>query len=308
MKKSILFLFAFIICCIYTANSSVYPTSSNINIYSTICDPLSSFQINSEQFLSFSSFQKEKDISAFIPQKWFIMSALANFFVVIVIATISYRNRQRKKRINKIIQKNILWVDTHMEGNDIERENVIAQFDVLKNQMNPHFLFNSLNIISSLIRKDPSKAYFFTKEFSKLYRIVLDKKDVMFIKISEELDFISSYIYLQNIRFNENIRFSIKIPGENLSLMVPPFSLQILIENAIKHNIISAENPLKIDIYCDGAVLIVQNNLQRRTNQDPSLGKGYTNLLERYKLTSNETPEFYTDGVNYFARIPLLNN
>jgi sensor histidine kinase YesM len=188
----------------------------------------------------------------------------------------------------------------------LEKENILAQYETLKNQVNPHFLFNSLNALGSLIKKDQAEAYRFTKEFAKIYRVVLELKEHSLIRLSEELDFIRSYVFLQKIRFSDNMSIDINIPSQYLDYYLPPFSLQLVVENAIKHNIISSEHPLHIEIFYENNRLVVRNNLQIRNNLHGSTGVGSKNMELRYKLISGEEPEFYTDAEYYYARLPLI--
>jgi tetratricopeptide (TPR) repeat protein len=220
--------------------------------------------------------------------------------------TLQEKNRlidQQKKKIE--MQKNIL--ESHNSA--LQQENILAQFETLKNQVNPHFLFNCLAVLCSLIKKDAHQAYLFAKEFSNIYRIVLELKKNVLIYISEELAFVNSYLQLQSIRFNKNLIVNIHQQEEFINeSFIPPFSLQLLLENAIKHNIISDKHPLYIEIYVEDDYLVVKNNIQGRSVAEVSTGIGNQNLLQRYKIICDKVPEFYSDGSYYYARIPILKN
>jgi LytS/YehU family sensor histidine kinase len=235
-----------------------------------------------------------------------------------VLSALLSKNIKSKKRANATLQKQNLLITqqkTEIEKQkkelenyteQLEKENILAQYEALKNQVNPHFLFNSLNALGSLIKKDPLEAYKFTKEFSKIYRVVLELKEHSLIHLSEELDFIKSYLFLQKIRFGDNLSVEINIPSQYLDHYIPPFSLQLVIENAIKHNIISEEHPLRIELYYENDRLVVRNNLQIRNNFHGSTGVGSKNMELRYKLAGSAEPQFYTDAEHYYVRLPLL--
>jgi sensor histidine kinase YesM len=238
--------------------------------------------------------------------------------IFIVLAALLSKNIKSKKKANLTLHKqNLLITEQKTEiekqkkelesyTQHLEKENILAQYETLKNQVNPHFLFNSLNALGSLIKKDPLEAYKFTKEFAKIYRVVLELKEHSLIHLSEELDFIKSYIFLQKIRFGDNLSTDINIPSEFLDHYLPPFSLQLVVENAIKHNIISEEHPLRIEIYYENDRLVVRNNLQIRNNFHGSTGVGSKNMEMRYQLISADKPEFYTDAEYYYVRLPLI--
>ena len=164
--------------------------------------------------------------------------------------------------------------ETILEKSGLRRKNIQSQFQSLKNQVNPHFLFNSLNTLSALIHSDPVKAEDFIDEFAKVYRYILDFDDKHLVTVKEEIDFIKSYIFLQQMRFGKNLAVNIDIAESNMMDYVPPLSMQILVENAIKHNAISSDNPLLITIRTEGEQLRVVNNLQPRLEKVVSTGMG----------------------------------
>jgi LytS/YehU family sensor histidine kinase len=190
----------------------------------------------------------------------------------------------------------------------LEKENLNSQYDALKNQVNPHFLFNSLNVLSSLIYVDAKKADKFIGEFSKVFRYVLELNKEPFVKVIDEIKFLDSYMFLQRIRFDDNISFNTKLDQEALNLLIPPLTLQLLIENAIKHNIISDTKKLNISIESDNLKLIVKNKFQPRQEDVKSTGVGLNNLKEKYNIISERVPEFYEENGFFIAEIPLIKS
>lgn len=180
------------------------------------------------------------------------------------------------------------------------------KFEVLKSQINPHFLFNSLNVLSGLINKDVGKAQQFIDEFSYIYRYVLETIEQPVATLEKELDFMRSYLFLQQIRYGENLSYSVNIPGHFLHRVLPPLSLQVVLENAIKHNIISISKPLLIEISGQGDYLTVKNNIQPKISSGVSTGLGLKNLSKRYALICKTEPVFYVETRYYIAKLPLI--
>jgi len=190
-----------------------------------------------------------------------------------------------------------------------EREKGIAQaqFESLKNQINPHFLFNSLNVLSSLVHLDADLSEKFIDQLARSYRYLLEQKDKELVPLRTEIDFVHAFTFLLKIRFEEKLQVHIQLDATVLQYHIAPLTLQLLIENAVKHNIVSTESPLIIDIFCeDETYLIVRNNLQLRENRMPSTGVGLKNIKSRYKLFTQLEAEFVEQNGHYLARIPLL--
>ncbi|MHC1777240.1 MAG: sensor histidine kinase [Lentimicrobium sp.] len=181
------------------------------------------------------------------------------------------------------------------------------RFEVLKSQINPHFMFNSLNVLSGLINKDTVKAQQFIDEFSQVYRYVLETIEQPVTSLGKELDFMQSYLFLQQIRYGENLTFTVNIPAGLLEKVMPPLSLQVVLENAIKHNIVNEAKPLRIEIYGEGHFLVVKNNLQPKISAPVSTGLGLKNLVKRYALITSDEPVFSIETGYYIARLPLIN-
>jgi two-component system, LytTR family, sensor kinase len=200
----------------------------------------------------------------------------------------------------------IMWKESLLNTERLKRENIESQFEVLKNQVNPHFLFNSLNVLSSLVSQSPEKAREFIGEFSRIYRYIFDVGNEAVIEVNRELDFINAFISLHQKRHGDSLQFSVKVSGEKLNRYIPVLSLQILVENAIKHNEISELHPLKIEIYDEDDCLIVKNNFQPRIEKPESLGIGLTNLKERYHYLTDRVPVFVRRDKEYIAILPLM--
>lgn len=199
------------------------------------------------------------------------------------------------------------WKASLLQTERLKSENAKSQFSSLKSQLDPHFLFNSLNVLSSLIRKDPARAEFFIDDFAKVYRYVLDVKNEMVVPLERELHFLDSYLNLQKIRFGEGLQVKREIDPESLHQFVPPLSLQELVNNAIKHNESSVENPLLIEVFNENGHLVIRNNLQPRGEKVNSTGVGVKNLKERYRLLSDKIARFRILDHQYVAQIPLID-
>ena len=192
---------------------------------------------------------------------------------------------------------------------NLQKENLQSQFDVLKQQVNPHFLFNSLNVLTSLIKLEPDLAEKFSEQLSKVYRYVLENKDNELVDLNTELNFLDAYIFLLNIRFVDKLRVNINIPSDRRADQIIPLAMQLLIENAIKHNIMSKSEPLSIDIFIDADnFLNIVNNLQERPSQLVSTGVGLKNIQNRYLLLNNTEPVFEKTESHFIARVPLVLN
>jgi hypothetical protein len=182
-----------------------------------------------------------------------------------------------------------------------------AQFDALKNQLDPHFLFNSLNVLSSLIEENPEAAQSFTTGLSKIYRYVLEQKSKELVPLDEELRFARTYVRLLKMRFEEGIQFDIPEAASDPELKVVPLSLQLLLENAVKHNKVGVAQPLVIRIRENDGYLEVVNNLQPKQVMSKGSRVGLKNIADRYALLTKK--EVYKDqtGGEFKVRIPLLS-
>ena len=200
----------------------------------------------------------------------------------------------------------IQWQDALKSVQKLVEQNLIFQNETLKNQVNPHFLFNSLNTLSSLVSTQPEIAEKFISRLSSIYRYILENSSKDRIPLELELSFIRDYFFLHKIRDDEKIELEIQVsdPGK---FEILPISLQGLIENAIKHNKATREEPLKIIIFIEGQEIVVKNNLQKMASQVRSTGIGLKNLAERVKLITGRDLFIEETNIYFLVRIPLLS-
>lgn len=212
------------------------------------------------------------------------------------------------------------WRDAVKSEEALKREKLALQYESLKNQVNPHFLFNSLNTLSGLIGKDDAKATLFVKQLSDIYRYVLEQKDRELVTLNTEMDFVKNYINLMKIRFGDNLQIITDIKQSGTEKVIP-LSVQMLIENAIKHNIVSIDKPLNIRIFTDDEErLVVKNNLQKKSSimqdrTDDREKHGLENIRSRYEYLSQGNfevngasgPDFpeEKDG-EFIVKLPLI--
>lgn len=189
----------------------------------------------------------------------------------------------------------------------LEKEKILSQFEILKNQVNPHFLFNSMNVLTSLIRRDSEKAIQFTSTFSKVYRTLLQLKTEDLILLDEELDLVKSYVSLQEVRFEDALTFEIKLTSDTSGYLIAPFAIQLSVENALKHNVVSSKKPLHISVELLNDNIIIRNNLQQRMDTaEHSTGMGLKNIKSRYALLGANEPLFESSESEYKVTLPLI--
>jgi sensor histidine kinase YesM len=188
----------------------------------------------------------------------------------------------------------------------LEKEQINAKYGALKEQLDHHFLFNNLSVLSSLIYEDVEKADHFIQDFSSTYRYVLQINQRNLVTLDEELEFIDTYLHLYKFRFEEGFCYSLKVGHAYSKWMLPPLSLQVLVENAIKHNEVSRQHPLCLKIENDGGWLIVTNTIRPKNDRPSSTQKGQLNLLEKYRLLGSKLPQFKEHAGEYMVRIPLI--
>jgi len=183
-----------------------------------------------------------------------------------------------------------------------------AQFETLKNQLDPHFLFNSLNVLSSLIDENPKQAQKFTASMSKIYRYVLEQKDKELVTVEDELEFARTYCDLLKTRFEDSVDFAFDVKQEDYRRFVVPLSLQLLLENCIKHNFATSSKPLVIRIFSENDILCIENNLQVREQIKESSGIGLSNIVQRYSLLTKRNV-FIEKSDDYFkVKLPVLSS
>ncbi|MBB1286649.1 histidine kinase [Flavisolibacter sp. BT320] len=194
------------------------------------------------------------------------------------------------------------------EKEELAQANLQQQYDSLKEQVNPHFLFNNLNSLITLISKDPGRADSFVEEMSVVYRYLLRNNQGNTTTLKEEIRFIESYNHLLKTRFGQGFQSSIRIEPEALQDFIPPMTLQLLVENAVKHNIVSAETPLRLQLYTKDGKLVVKNNLQKKTRPVASNKVGLQNINAKYKLLKQPPVTIQETADSFTVTIPLIKN
>lgn len=195
------------------------------------------------------------------------------------------------------------------EAEQLKKENLQSQLEGLKGQVNPHFLFNSLNSLSSLISDEPEKAEKFLDELSKVYRYLLRTNEDGLTTLDTEMQFIYSYFHLLKTRYGDGLDMEVRIDERYLVYMLPPLTLQILVENAVKHNMILKDQPLKILIMTtNSGKLLVSNNLQRKDRMVSSNRVGLINIVNKYRLLKQEEISVRDDGKEFAVAVPLIQS
>jgi len=218
---------------------------------------------------------------------WFIILVVS----LLIVEVIKLQQKSKHDNIDKEILK---------------REKIQSELNEIKNQLNPHFLFNSLNSLHSLIRSNPEKASLFVTNLSKLYRYVLQSKEKDLVSIEEELAFLKNYTDLIHIRYRDKFQINIELKAKDYNLYLPVLSIQLLVENAIKHNEISEENPLKVFVYIIDKHLVITHKLRPRKTLIQSTGNGIVNLSRRCQFLMGRDIEIQKDE-NFTVRIPINN-
>ena len=237
---------------------------------------------------------ERKDLSTFLTNEkfhYYIVSLLITLIVSLVFHTIYYYKKAQEKKVKE--QKIIAGTAS-------------AQFESLKNQIDPHFLFNSLNVLSSLIEENPENAQRFTTSLSKIYRYVLEQKDKELVLVSEELAFAKTYMNLLKMRFENSLFYELPEHILNDNAMVVPLSLQLLLENAVKHNRVSEKKPLSIRIKIVGDVLIIENDLQKKKVLENRKGVGLQNIIDRYAILTHRKVEIVESQTLFSVSLPIL--
>lgn len=245
-------------------------------------------------------------------------SLIAAFFLVLIIVVVVVRNNLLKQQVNRVltdknkeIEKQRLEIESQNEqltnyNMELMKENVSARYEILKSKINPHFLFNSLTTLSNLIITNREGALQFVKKFSKLYRKILEVNSSQLVTIEEEMELVSEFLYIQKIRFHSNLVYDFNIEEAQIKNLVPPFSIQLLVENAIKHNTISKEQNLLIRIFSENDCIIVSNNIQKKEYPEHSMKVGQKNIFERYKLIGTKSPAFTEKDAQYLVSLPII--
>lgn len=214
-----------------------------------------------------------------------------NLFLNCINAIVFYMNRSKKAQL---------------EAEQFKKISIEAQFEALRNQINPHFLFNSFNVLSSLVYKDADTSAKFIGQLSLVYRYLLYSQEKKVVALQDEMEFIRAYLYLLEIRFGNNLVVTIENLSNTTDQYVAPATLQMLIENAIKHNVVSQKNPLTIRITKEDDTLIISNNLQLKAVKEPSTQVGLKNIISRYVFLSDRKVVIKQDEKQFTVTLPLL--
>lgn len=197
------------------------------------------------------------------------------------------------------------WRELAIQNEKLKTESMASRFASLKAQVNPHFLFNSLNVLSGLVYQDADLSAQFIKKLAEVYRYVLDQQEEELVPISEELAFVDAIVFLQQIRFGENLSVHVDI-SPNTPYLIPPLALQMLIENAIKHNVISAASPLNIEMRVEDGYFVISNTLQPKTVMGESLGLGLENIRKRYGFLTNKSMDVIKEDGKFVVKLPII--
>jgi sensor histidine kinase YesM len=219
--------------------------------------------------------------------------AIITFGIAMLVTTIIYLSHFFKS-----------WRESLIQREKFKQEAISMQYETLKSYVNPHFLFNSLSVLSSLVEKDTAKSQEFIKQLSDIYRYVLEQKDKELVPLETEFNFIASYINLHRIRHGENLRVDIKV--HERSGQVIPLSMQILLENAFKHNIISEEDPLEVKIWREDNYIVVQNKLNTRKTINEPGGIGLDTIAKRYNFLTSKPLVINQDNGLFTVKLPVL--
>jgi len=192
------------------------------------------------------------------------------------------------------------------ENEQLKSAYLQAELELLKGQLNPHFLFNSLSSLSGIIREDPQLAQHYISQLSKVFRYSLQQSGSNLVTLEEELATLMAYSELLTMRFEKGFKMEVTIDETFLSTKIPHLSLQLLLENAAKHNIATAKKPLKVDVFIGGGYLVVRNNLQEIANPESSTGIGLVNLNERYKILMGREIEIIRSDDYFTVKLPLV--
>jgi LytS/YehU family sensor histidine kinase len=199
------------------------------------------------------------------------------------------------------------WRESELATAKVQKENMRSQLNSLKSQLDPHFLFNNLNILSALIDNDTQRSKKFVEKFAEVYRALLRSKSEDLTSLAEELEFIDAYMYLIRTRFEDNIQLTCNLKAEGRKRMLPPLTLQLLIENAIKHNVIQEGQPLTIHLLqLDDDYLMVSNSLNEKKEKDERIGSGLINIRNRYAYFTDKPVKILRSDTHFEVHIPLL--
>lgn len=199
------------------------------------------------------------------------------------------------------------FYQTRWENTRLQHENSVAQLAMLKQQINPHFLFNSFNILKTLVKNREPKAEEYIVRLSELYRGLLATSHREKVPLGEELEALDHYLFMLKARFEDKLRFIRQLSPADMSGFVPPFTLQMLVENAIKHNVVSHDKPLTVELFAEKGMLVVRNNLQLRRSTDEGVHIGLANINQRYRLLTGQDIAIEITPDHFIVRLPVIS-
>ncbi|KXH85995.1 sensor histidine kinase [Chryseobacterium kwangjuense] len=206
-----------------------------------------------------------------------------------------------------LLQNNYAGQQVQLELEKVKSDNLGAQYELLKQQVNPHFLFNSLNTLKSMAETNDSETVDFIIKLSDFYRFTLESRKLDLITVQEEMKIIEAYLFLQKARFGDGISFTNGLKPGDLKTLIPPFTMQLLVENCIKHNIVSQSKPLHIRIYSSEDKIIIENPIQRKITTEESLGVGLDNIKMRFSHLLEQEIEIHSDEKIFQIKLPLIH-
>ncbi|WP_293893117.1 sensor histidine kinase [Sporocytophaga sp.] len=205
-----------------------------------------------------------------------------------------------------LLQKNYENQYVNMELERIRNDNLGAQYELLKQQVNPHFLFNSLSTLKSMVETNDKESVNFIIKLSNFYRYTLESRKLDLIRVHKEIEILNAYLFLQKARFGDGFTFTNTLAKESLNTLIPPFTLQLLVENCIKHNIVSLDRPLHIKVYEEGDCIVVENQMQLKLGENNSLGVGLKNIDLRYSHFVDKPVNIVNDQKVFKIKLPLI--
>jgi two-component system, LytTR family, sensor kinase len=205
-----------------------------------------------------------------------------------------------------LLQQNYENQHVSMELERVKSDNLGAQYELLKQQINPHFLFNSLNTLKAMVESGEQEAVDFILKLSNFYRYTLESRKLDLIHVHEEMEILNAYLFLQKARFESGFTFTSKLSDKTLNTLIPPFTLQLLIENCIKHNVVSLQRPLHISVYEQDNLIVVENQVQPKTSENNSLGVGLKNIDLRYSHLLEKHIEIVNNEKVFQVKLPLI--
>jgi LytS/YehU family sensor histidine kinase len=201
------------------------------------------------------------------------------------------------------------WRITYYEAEQLKKENLQSQLDSLKAQISPHFLFNSLSTLSSLVSEDPKRAEWFIEELASVYRYLLQNNEQPLTTLENELRFIQAYFHLLQTRFGKGIELELQVDERYYSFLLPPLTLQLLLENAVKHNAVTVNRPLIIRVFTDEVNnLYVLNTVRKKNHTVPSDGTGLQNIRKKFRLLKQPDPTINQTDDCFQVMLPLLKS